>query len=161
MKKKILVEYNSNNSGGDWWLKDKDWKNLEKAGWRVIYSNEEFIYDKKGSHIRDKNGIPKTKKSNEEKWLGAFAQYAYKHFNSIEEALEEFEKITKQNVLDDGCNCCGPPHEFTWSSSGCLGGGCKCKGPHKDYNFCGGDSCSEYLYGDIGKLTKRELLKLK
>ncbi len=30
MKKKI--EYSSNNSGGDWWLKDEDWFALEKAG---------------------------------------------------------------------------------------------------------------------------------
>lgn len=31
----MIVEYSSNNSGGDWWLSDDDWKNLESAGWKV------------------------------------------------------------------------------------------------------------------------------
>lgn len=29
----VTVEYSSNNSGGSFWLNDKDWKALEKAGW--------------------------------------------------------------------------------------------------------------------------------
>jgi len=29
------IEYDSNNSGGSFWLKDKDWKALEDAGWHV------------------------------------------------------------------------------------------------------------------------------
>ncbi len=29
------IEYDSNNSGGGWWLNDTDWKALEEAGWHV------------------------------------------------------------------------------------------------------------------------------
>jgi hypothetical protein len=37
----MKVEYSSNNSGGSWWLKDKDWYTLEKAGWKVEWYKEE------------------------------------------------------------------------------------------------------------------------
>ena len=30
-----IVEYESNNSGGDWWLSDNDWLTLARAGWMV------------------------------------------------------------------------------------------------------------------------------
>lgn len=30
-----FISYDSNNSGGRWWLKDEDWKALEDAGWHV------------------------------------------------------------------------------------------------------------------------------
>jgi len=44
--------------------------------------------------------------------LGALAKEASKMFLSIEDAQAEFEKITKQNVTDEGCRCCGEPHYF-------------------------------------------------
>ena len=34
------VEYDSNNSGGNWWLDDNDWKALEAAGWKVDWESE-------------------------------------------------------------------------------------------------------------------------
>jgi hypothetical protein len=91
VNKKILVEYNSNNSGGDWWLSDRDWFKLEKAGWVVEWRN------------------------NAHKPI---ASNASKEFNDIKEALIEFEKITGQEVTAQGCNCCGPPHNFTWEENG-------------------------------------------
>lgn len=34
-----ILSYGSNNSGGRWWLKDKDWEALEDAGWTVHWSH--------------------------------------------------------------------------------------------------------------------------
>lgn len=137
----MLIEYNSNNSGGDWWLKDGDWKNLEKNGWKVIWCSEEFVYEK-GRHVYDENGLPKTKnepntfskkdKNGIYRYLGALAHYAFKHFDSIKEALQEFEKITGQDVSEEGCNCCGPPHCFSWE------GDC-----------CSGEECLQYLFDNV------------
>lgn len=130
----MKITYNSNNSGGGWWLKDKDWKALEKAGWKVDW----FAGQKREYFKPDADG----------RWLGALATSASKNFKNIQEALEEFERITGQNVTDEGCNCCGAPHSFEWKKRG------------EKYNeYASGDSLSEYLYGDSGNLSKRELLE--
>lgn len=84
MKKR--VRYSTNNSGGDWWLSDDDWKNLEKAGWIIEWRD-----------IR---------------CLGALATEAYREGLSLEEAINEFEETTGQSELDQGCECCGSPHYF-------------------------------------------------
>lgn len=84
----MLIKYISNNSGGSFWLEDKDWKALEKAGWEVEWEKERF--------------------------LGTLAMSAKKEFNTLKEAIEEFENITGQDATDEGCSCCGPPHEFMW-----------------------------------------------
>jgi hypothetical protein len=40
----VKVEYSSNNSGGYWWLKDKDWQALEDAGWYVHWGRDQFCH---------------------------------------------------------------------------------------------------------------------
>lgn len=111
--KKLLIEYSSNNSGGGWWLEDKDWEALEKKGWLVVWSSQEFIYND-GSYDLDEKGLPKLEgeKNLKVRWLGALAKYAFKHFNSLEEAIDEFEEITGQDTDKEGCSCCGEPHNF-------------------------------------------------
>ena len=94
----MLIEYDSNNSGGDWWLTDQDWKNLEAAGWKVKWFREER---KTGAFKADKSG----------RWLGALARGASVERASIKEALLEFD--TGQSVTEEGCNCCGAPHSFS------------------------------------------------
>ncbi len=190
-KVKLKVEYSSNNSGGSWWLYDKDWVKLEEAGWTIIWGGWVFSYpcpeckkqsdelsleEKYGKEakkhysyhvykckehdifeVEDKAYDDKNSKMHRkyegfeeanhgEKHLGAAAKKCYKYFNNIKEALEEFEKITEQNVTDEGCNCCGSPHSFTWSSSGCIDDNCKCKKGHEDYNYGSGESLIQYLY---------------
>lgn len=165
-KPKLLVEYSSNNSGGSWWLKDNDWKKLEKSGWNVEWAKDEKPRKDcehcggTGKILKDELIITSTVKKGEKcysclysgkdgRYLGALAKKASKYFYTIKEGLEEFERITSQSVTDEGCSCCGPPHNFTWSSSGCIDDKCDCrkqKGPHKDYNFGSGESLSEYLY---------------
>lgn len=127
----ILIEYNSNNSGGSWWLKDEDWKNLAKAGWKIVWAWEEYVYNKKGDYEYDENGYPKTKgtRTKGERWLGALAKYAWKKFATVTEAIKEFEKVTGQEASAEGCNCCGAPHSFSW-----------------DGGYCSGENCLEYLY---------------
>lgn len=103
MTKGGWVEYSSNNSGGSWWLTDEDWRALEAAGWEVqYYANEEDSW-------ADMDG----------RWLGALASRAKRYGASLEHAVAEWEAITGQTASDEGCYCCGVPHNFTrYTSSG-------------------------------------------
>jgi hypothetical protein len=100
--KLITVNYSSNNSGGSWWLEDADWKALEKAGWKV-----EWCKDKKAPFRADKNG----------RWLGALATHASLKCKSPEEAINSWKEITKQDPWVEGCNCCGNPHNFSYTDN--------------------------------------------
>jgi hypothetical protein len=83
----MKIEYHSNNSGGEWWLSDQNWKDLESAGWTVDWK---------------KDG----------RWLGALATSATRSADSMEEAIAEFERVTGQYANSEGCPCCGQPHNF-------------------------------------------------
>ena len=139
----MLIQYTSNNSGGSWWLKDKDWYALESRGWKVSW-----VKDEKDKFFRpDKDG----------RFLGALAKIAQKVFPSVADAMREFEEVTGQNVSDEGCNCCGAPHTFYW---GCAlyDKKCKCppKSPHKNYGYVGGEDCLDYLYSKKRPKSLRE-----
>lgn len=133
----VLVEYETHNYAGDWWLKDEDWLNLQRAGWEIglrgLYNKKKEIPEK-----LDDYGFIDTYKAFDGKtrWLGAIATNAKKEFNSVEEALREFEQITKATITDEGCNYCGSPHSFNWTNE---------KG---EYNYCYGEECLKYLYPD-------------
>ena len=92
----MYTEYESNNSGGDWWLSDDDWRALEAAGWVVDWRN-------KSMSPLVENG----------RWLGALATSARRDGLSLRDAVEEREQITGKLSTDAGCPCCGPPHSFT------------------------------------------------
>lgn len=125
----MYIEYNSNNSGGYWWLEDEDWKALEAAGWVIEWASLENLYNNEGNYIREENGLPKLvpigegnsqsssfadEEDGEFRYLGALAKIAYKpHCDNLKEAVSEWEKITGQSSLDAGCPCCGNPHNFT------------------------------------------------
>jgi len=118
-KKLINVEYSHTNSGGSWWLKDKDWKALEKAGWTV-----KWFKDKKDSC------------QGRGRFLDALATHAFKKFIDIKEAIQEFERITGMTASDEGCNCCGAPHSFSWEEG-------------KEHHYCSGDQVVKYLYDEV------------
>ncbi len=82
----VTVTYDSNNSGGYWWLKLSDWQALEAAGWEVEWKE----------------------------WLGAPAKRATRRAATVQEAIAHWESITGQSAAAAGCNCCGHPHEFSW-----------------------------------------------
>lgn len=94
----MKIEYTTNNSGGGWWLKDKDWDALSAAGWDVEWYKQPF--------------------------LGAKATAATKEFETPADAMREFEKLTGSDVCDEGCNCCGAPHSFSWVGGSASGEGC-------------------------------------
>lgn len=113
----MFVKYTSNNSGGHWWLEDKDWKVLEESGWRVHWVTLHNVYSNSGS-FEIEDGMPKLKTGNsfadeDGRWLRALARSAYGKFDSLEKAIASFEEITGQDASACGCMCCGQPHKFT------------------------------------------------
>jgi hypothetical protein len=96
----VTVTYESNNSGGSWWLRDEDWHKLAAAGWAVDWEKDKTGPLRKG-----------------ERFLGALAMRASKDFADPREAIAEFERITGQDASDEGCNCCGPPHSFSYKDA--------------------------------------------
>lgn len=95
----MKVEYDSNNSGGSWWLADEDWKNLEAAGWEVDW----FATQKRDHFAAGADG----------RWLGALASRAVRRGLPLAQAVAEWERVTGKSSTDAGCPCCGQPHSFT------------------------------------------------
>lgn len=93
------VEYSSNNSGGEWWLTDSDWRALEEAGWEIdwIAGQEDWF----GRPYKDG------------RFLGALATSAKRYGLSLREAIAEWEDVTWEESNALGCQCCGVPHRFT------------------------------------------------
>jgi hypothetical protein len=97
------LEYDANNSGGRWWLHDGNWCDLEAAGWEVDWF--------KDGHLVLGPAPP------DGRFLGALAGRARKRFADPMEGLEEWMRITSQDPFEEGCNCCGPPHNFRWEGN--------------------------------------------
>lgn len=127
----MVIRYRSNNSGGRWWLTDDHWKALEAAGWKV-----EWVANEKDRLFVSDNG----------RFLGALATEASKEFESPEEGMREFERITGQDVMDEGCNCCGAPHCFSWETA--IG----------EHRYVSGAECAAYLFPGAPS-TLREALE--
>lgn len=96
----VRVHYDSNNSGGGWWLSDEDWFNLEKAGWVVHWAKDKKFYG--GRSLADEDG----------RWLGALATGAHRDGLPEELAVAEWMYVTGENADAEGCPCCGSPHYF-------------------------------------------------
>lgn len=116
------VEYNSNNSGGDWWLNDADWHKLEAAGWVVQWATHTTVHDDKGNIVLADSGVPLLRATTPAdkilhhdggRWLDALATSAYRVGLSLHEAADEWEQVTGKSATDAGCACCGQPHTFT------------------------------------------------
>ena len=93
----MYVKYSSNNSNGQWWLNDDDWRALEAAGWDVHWF----------AQYESQLGIDAAGR-----FLGALANIAERHGVSLSEAIAEWEHITGQDSAELGCRCCGMPHFF-------------------------------------------------
>jgi len=148
----MLVEYSSNNSGGEWWLSDDDWIALEKDGWHVKWGGIYFCHSDsyinrppEGKHqpcatkeeCKGHRKFDSPTELGRDRFLGALATYAEKETDNIKSLLQEFEAITGQDVSDEGCNCCGAPHSFSWYDD------------DGDYHYASGVMCLEYLYDDV------------
>jgi len=138
-----IVKYDSNNSGGSWWLGDEDWEKLEKALWKV-----EWVKDSKDTLFR-----------NGDRFLGALASRASLVIESDDDplvvfrsALKNFEEVVGTDITDEGCSCCGPPHSFTLYRVKEDG--------EEEYLECGyGQSLIKYLY-DVAPRSFREAVKI-
>ena len=95
----MRVRYSSNNSGGEWWLNDKDWKALEAAGWEVKWFRDSAIRESGRYDV-----MANARKTG--RWLGALAAEASKEFETPADAIREWEKITGKDAGEDGCSCC-------------------------------------------------------
>lgn len=99
--------YSSNNSGGYWWLKDEDWYKLEKSGWVVDWCKD---------RMKDYETVRETGR-----WLGALATSAKIQAISVDHARDFWNLCLeyKYNPNDEGCNCCGMPHQFyeSWNDN--------------------------------------------
>jgi hypothetical protein len=119
----MLITYDSNNSGGRWWLKDEDWLALEEAGWKVDWAkdwpNDRINYGdyKKSGRDTVEETIPGSKKKrvveSPDRYLGALAREASKEVASFREGIAEWERITGEDATALGCSCCGTPHSFS------------------------------------------------
>ena len=109
----MLIEYNTNNSGGDWWLSDQDWVALEDAGWEVAWVGKEknkftgldTFWDYGNPRPNDFATAPR--------FLGTIAHSARKDFPTENMAKAEWEALLTKNPDVEGCSCCGQPHYFT------------------------------------------------
>lgn len=103
----------------------------------MIVEYESVNWVKEGDIFNDldQTGVPR--------WLGARAREATKEFEIPGDAMREFEKITGKQVTDEGCNCCGAPHRFSWEERG------------KSVS-ASGERCLNYLYPDEKPKSLRE-----
>lgn len=115
----MYITYSSNNSGGNWWLKDEDWFNLEKAGWKIEWYPLTTGYDKNGHVMIDENGLPDLFEDScgvgieDGRLVGALADSAYRFGLTMRQAIKEWENITGKDADAKGCSCCGSPHNFS------------------------------------------------
>ncbi len=140
----MKVEYTTNNSGGEWWLKDKDWIALEKAGWYVDWGGMRYFCHSKFDLQKRPDGKPEpcpsedacpghrrcdsiaeARKNPGPLSLDSLAKRAQKEFDTPGAAMREFQEITEQSVTDEGCNHCGPPHNFSWKGGSASGEDCE------------------------------------
>lgn len=85
----MKIEYSENNSGGYFRLKEEHYKALESAGWSVDWK------------------VDTTLKS-----LGRQAYRATRETLSENMAKAEWAALTGFDPDDEGCSCCGQPHNF-------------------------------------------------
>jgi hypothetical protein len=126
-----FIEYDSNNSGGYWWLDDDQWTALEAAGWIVHWVHDpddpshehperdderwRFSFGKDHSH---RSLAPLVKvRGNGERYMGALAVSAAKFTDDPAAAVAEWEDVTGLDASVEGCNCCGSPHNFTFTDA--------------------------------------------
>ena len=126
------VEYNENNNGGRVWLGKELAEKLIADGWKNITTTDHAMF---GLWTLQKVFVAKNAKE------------------AMTIAIREWEKVTKMDASEEGCNCCGPPHSFS----------CKKETTDKTgweyYESACGDGCLEYLYPNTPVATKRELIE--
>lgn len=83
--KRAGIQLHCNNSGGRWWLNEKDEQGLIVEGWLL--------------HFTD--------------FLGLHIDYAFLPNVSMQQALHSFSMATRYQGTERGCSCCGRPFSFS------------------------------------------------
>jgi hypothetical protein len=158
----MQIKYDSNNSGGRWWLSDDDWKALERAGWFVQWGGLYFCRSNfswhaapegaeqpcpEGVECQGHRKYSTAAEAEGNRYMRALAREAYREGLTPAEAMREFERVTGQNVMDEGCSCCGAPHTFNWRDEA------------GNYRYASGEDCAAYLFGTDAPRTLREALE--
>jgi hypothetical protein len=102
-KKRVLVEYMENNSGGYWWLGPEEYRALHDAGWAL----RRYDWETETDYILTREQI------KADGFLGRVCSDATKVFGSEEEGILEWSTLTGQDPDERGCDCCGQPHYFS------------------------------------------------
>lgn len=111
------IEYTSRNSGETWFLDDREWEALARAGWDVEASANKAQITISASSARE----------------------------ALTDAIHAWERVTGCQASNPGCDCCGPPHNFSTFSDGSL-------------EYASGDGVAELLTG-LEDLSYREALE--
>lgn len=139
------LKFDENNSGGGWWLTTAHYKALEQAGWIVHWyhsvDTDHGEYEGKGTDEdphsdQVKNGKYKSllrdhshkyyslveqlpAESDGSEYIGgAHATSAVRVGVSKHEGLDEWQAATGYSGSEEGCNCCGHPFNFTFTTDG-------------------------------------------
>jgi hypothetical protein len=108
-----MIEYLTNNSGGHWWLTDANWKALEDAGWNVQWqAGPDSLHQESFSSYEAVKEYELAHRGENVRFLGSIARSATRDGLSMEEAIAEWESVTGLDSEDEGCPCCGEPHNF-------------------------------------------------
>ncbi len=102
----MLVTYYSNNSGGQDWLSMPDWRKLENAGWK-LFDFTGFIYTPDKRLMLGTDGLPQRDGGSPKR-----PRYAIKVFKDRQDGVDEWATILDMDPEEEGCECCGRPHEF-------------------------------------------------
>ena len=96
----MKYEFSENNSGGSWWLDRAQYERLMANGWQYEASD----FDKEqGFHTTpfladEGDNVP---------W--GWRNHLTGEFDTIQAAVESFERHTGEDFFAEGCNCCGCP----------------------------------------------------
>jgi hypothetical protein len=109
----VTFELSNNNSGGSFWIGRKDVDALLEAGWYVHEDEDDGFTPIFG----DKDNYFRTGCSH--------AELHNLRFNAetVQEAVESFERVTGQDLFALGCTCCGAPFRLTDLETGESYGG--------------------------------------
>jgi len=97
---KHKYELQENNSGGDWWLTEQDYKNLFAAGWKLPKDWDKPSYEGDEPWEPFCGGAPVPH---------GWRRSTYIRASSIGEAIRSFETATGRSFYERGCSCCGAP----------------------------------------------------
>ena len=118
----MYVEYTYNSGSGDAvrTMAQEDWVALENAGWKVLWSNLELVYDD-GMYVMGADEMPLFVPSNNKRpvfMMPRGAKHAFKAGATMRQAAKEFDAITSCRSTDMAGSCEKAHHFIERDDSG-------------------------------------------